>query len=235
MTKIAVLSDIHGNWEALQAVVQLDRYKECDVKCFCGDALGYYYDSEDVVTYLKEMIHNSILGNHDRIFIAKYLNGSPGKIEYEQKYGSALKLAAGSLTTKNKEWLKSLQEKAILNVAGKTIQICHGSPWDPDLYIYPDSDNAIAEKVFAEACSIVLIGHSHYQFHWEKRGKHVVNPGSVGQARKKGGLAEWAEIDIDGNSIHVHLFQIPYSIDRLVGQVSQNDPDIPYLKSILLR
>ena len=111
--------------------------------------------------------------------------------------------------------------------------MCHGSPLDPDLYLYPDSENELFDKCDAVDMDFVLIGHSHYSFIYRNKNSTLVNVGSVGQSRNMGGVAYWGVINTKNKCFEQKA--TPYDVSPLVKEVEQIDPKINYLKEILLR
>lgn len=109
----------------------------------------------------------------------------------------------------------------------------HGAPFELDYYLYPDTAKDILEKCADSNYSIVLTGHSHYPFVYKTASSLLVNVGSVGQSRRRGGLAEWAMINTENQS--VQLNSTPYDTEALIREVEAIDSDSVYLKNILIR
>ena len=229
--KIALLSDIHANWLALQAVIATDEYSSCDKVIFCGDALGYYYAASEVVSYLQKNCDYAIQGNHD----ARLLDTHAGLVSYKDKYGSGLDVAKGVLTPMQIDWISNLPHELDIDLHSYSIHLTHGSPLQRHGYLYPDSSEGEWERIFSLGYDCCIFGHSHYPFVREQEGCFIINPGSVGQPRDQGGYAGWAVLELADDGIRVKLQCAPYDVKPLVAAAKQHDPQIDYLQAVLLR
>lgn len=229
--QIAILSDIHGNSDALSCV--LDEAKLLDIKSLliAGDFVNYYYNVDKVLDLLSLWNFEAISGNHESLLSSWVNNDTREKIK--KKYGSALGKTEKALTEKQINWLINLPEKKELIINNKSVLLCHGSPWDQDQYIYPDVEKNTIEKMFLENKDIIIYGHTHYPIIHKKNHQIIVNPGSVGQTRDKIPGACWAIWNTGTNTIN--LKRTPYNTERLIKQCQVNDPNLPYLQTVLTR
>ena len=235
MTRLAVLSDIHANWYALECVINTQKFKNCDKILFCGDAIGYYYQAKKTISYLKNNIDFGIKGNHDEILNSFMENSGSVIDDYTKKYGSGLKRAVKNISPDDYRWLINLPETLEITIENKTIFISHGSPLEKNGYIYPDSPGEVIESIFSLNYNCVIFGHSHYQFFFNKNNQKIINPGSVGQPRDKGGYAGWAILDINNDNIDVSLQRTKYDTTGLLSDVKLFDSHNEYLSEVLLR
>lgn len=231
--KLAVIGDFHGNYPSLKAVIAAEKLA-CDHYLCCGDYLGYYYSSNEVIELIRTLPHTAILGNHDRDFL-RLLDGEWRMTnEYKKKYGSSLEMAMSNLAKENVYWLRSLPPILEVAVKDKRILLCHGSPWDINEYLYPDMLDQKLSAIYALNYDIVIIGHCHYQYLERYKQQIILNPGSVGQARDRAGAA-WAMVTIESNSIDIELIRTKYKIDEVVSQVKALDPEVKHLYQVLQR
>ncbi|MFM9951272.1 MAG: metallophosphoesterase family protein [Saprospiraceae bacterium] len=230
--KIAILSDIHGNHYALLQVLQKAKQIKVEKILILGDLIGYYYYPEKVLEILFEWDCKFIKGNHEDL-LKEILNGSI-KIEMvTEKHGSGHCMALERLNSAQIAELVSLPEQLQLEVDNINILMCHGSPWDPNMYLYPDTQKSTLNRACSSGTDIVLIGHSHYQFAYSYLGTTLINPGSVGQSRQTGGLADWAVLDTENGAIQ--LLSTPYDTSELIKEVFRIDPSNVYLRDVLVR
>jgi putative phosphoesterase len=235
MTKLAVISDCHGNYPALEAVVKAAKTSGCEYYLYCGDCLGYYYDGNKVIDTIRALPHTTIMGNHDRDFL-KLLDREILLIaEYRRKYGSALEIALADVSPENVAWLRALPGRQEVTLEHKRILLCHGSPWDMNEYLYPDMPAEKRSKIFALNYDMVIMGHCHYQYAMQNQRHIILNPGSVGQARDQGGTATWAIVSINHDDISVGLMRTEYNTDEVMAQINLHDPEVLYLQQILKR
>lgn len=229
--KIAILSDIHGNIFALDAVIKEIHKKNVDRVFFLGDLMGYYYHPKQVYQKLLELKATIILGNHEQLLF----DCVDGKIQLDQLrnlYGSGHRIALEEFTTSEIEILRCLPESHIEIIEGVSIACYHGTPFEKNFYLYPDTDREIFSK-----CDIgvdfVFVGHSHYPFIAQLNNSTLINVGSIGQSRVAGGIASWCLLDLRQRVIEMQA--TPYSTKVLLNLVEKNDPDIVYLSKILKR
>ena len=233
MRKIAILSDIHGNHIALKAVLQ-DISCQGIQECFVlGDMVGYYYHPVEVMHLLSKsgLKLSMIRGNHERM-IAKVLQGELTWREVSLKYGHGLQIAVQQLPKTTLQKLLSLPDQRTEERDDVSFLLCHGAPSDVDRYIYPDAP--MGEFDFPDVrANFVFLGHTHYPMIRQDSHFLLVNPGSVGQARNRGGLASWCVLNLDNDVVTMQ--STPYDITSILQECKQHDSDVPYLQDVLLR
>ena len=203
-----VISDLHSNNEALQAVLENARGQYERILC-CGDLVGYGPDPNTVVEWARANLHAVIRGNHDR--------GCSGMedLEWFNPVARAANVwTMARLTQENFEYLRGLPTGPL---AVEDFQLMHGSPMDEDEYLMSIYD---ARNVFPYLeTNVAFFGHTHVQggyawlraqyrvlgrmefFQtelWERLdadGSYLINPGSVGQPRDGDGRAAYALFD----------------------------------------
>ncbi len=197
---IALISDIHGNLEALEAVLaQLSRRDQ--VYC-AGDIVGYGPNPNECCEVLRTRQIPSVMGNHDFVCANLHLLEQEGGLPEEDRalcrkiYAQKNSVAKASswwtnrrLSPENRDYLRQLPLK--LEVEGLTI--LHGKPGSREdmlnEYVLPGLGmEALSDKVEGQ---MLVIGHSHLPI----RTPHVVNPGSVGQPRDRNWMSSYATLD----------------------------------------
>jgi putative phosphoesterase len=230
--KIAVISDIHGNYDALVAVLKKAEEEKVEHLLVLGDIVGYYYHPDKILNALAEWNFDIIKGNHEKILENLIIDPSIGE-SIRLKYGSGHEDAIKKLTKDQLKFLIELPETKSVLFNETSFLLSHGSPWSNDYYIYPDCDKETILKCDSKEHDFVLIGHSHYAFAIKNKNSVLINPGSIGQSRQTGGKASWCII----NSLNgcFQLFSTDYSVNKLIFEVSEKDPKIKYLTEILKR
>jgi diadenosine tetraphosphatase ApaH/serine/threonine PP2A family protein phosphatase len=220
-----VLTDIHANLEALDAVLTDARARGYAKTLVLGDLVGYGADPNAVVERVRALAPAAIVrGNHDKVACG---------LEQADGFNAVAKSAAfwtfAVLTPEYRQWLAALPEGPV--DVDDTVQICHGSPFDEDAYIFDELDAVRALKVATRP--LCLFGHTHYPMTFElsaetfdsvgpatageaqlelKPGsKYLVNPGSVGQPRDGDPRAAYAIVDTEHRA--VELIRLKYSIE----------------------
>ena len=230
--KVGLVSDIHSNIYALREVLN-DLDKEgVDFILSSGDLIGYYYWPRDVIEIaMNDERFICIRGNHENILNEVIKCPSAAK-NYRQKYGAGYELCQAQLSSKELNWLLSLPREATLNLGGNSFYLAHGSLGSTDRYLYPDASFEELSKNYSDS-EYTIFGHTHYPFIHQCSGQFLINPGSVGQPRDRGGLASYAVINTENKVIRFK--RISFNIKPIVEMVKQLDPELNYLSKIMER
>ncbi len=229
--KLAILSDIHGNYSAFMEVITVCQKYNIEKLLLLGDQVGYYYESEKIYNQLMSWNYLAIRGNHEDILLDYIIRDNDFRNRIDKKYGSSIK----SLISNKKiiEITQNLPFTNSLKVDNINILMCHGSRTDMGKYLYPTEKKEILEAELDEQYDFIFIGHSHYPFIYSNGKSTLINVGSVGQNRVVGGVANWGILDTS-NRVFSPM-STPYDIDQLIQMAKKNDPDIEYLQEILKR
>ncbi len=229
---IAVLSDIHGNDIALGRVLDECRRLGVERLFVLGDLVGYYCRPDSVLKMLTEWPSDVIAGNHEAMLMAAAGNEVLAD-QIRKRYGSGIDVALRSLSQDELSWLASLPARRSIELDGLKIELCHGSPWDRDFYVYPDAPQEVIDRCFIEGAHFVFMGHTHRPFIRERAGTLIANVGSVGQARDQGMVASWGILDTSRRTFG--LRRTVYDPSLLEDEARHLDPFCPYLHEILRR
>lgn len=201
--KIGLISDIHGNYEALKAVLTaLDKMDVRDIYCL-GDVTGYYSQVNEVCDVLMERGIRCVMGNHDW-----YLAGG-GSCPRSRSVNDCLVYQRKIITEKNLSWIRTFPLQHRL----QHIRMVHGGWSDPiDEYLKPTEEyfSGIDGEVF-------FSGHTHVQTLKVFGHKTYCNPGSVGQPRDQDPRAAFAVYD-DGN---ISLHRVEYDMEKVFHLMQQ--------------
>lgn len=230
--KLALLGDVHGNFRALKAVLSSARLLDVSALLITGDLVGYYDEPSIVMEMLNGWDCYIVRGNHeDMLKIARTDDEFLTKVD--AKYGTGLRSALEQLTDNQLDTLCNLPHPLELDMDNCKILLCHGSPWDNNHYIYPDSSTEDFDKCAQQQYDLVVLGHTHYSMCQEIGKTLVVNPGSVGQPRNRKPGAQWALYDTQSRALE--FFNESYDCSELVEECRVNSPELPYLAEILTR
>ena len=204
--KTLILSDIHGNLPALDAVLDLERnYDQC---LFLGDVVDYGPHPKECIAFLRESMSCGVIGNHDNALAYGVDCGCRG--DFKQFADETRAWHRTLLDDNDLTFLRSLRPLHKIEVDGFSILLGHATPAG-DLYQYlQESDIAKAVEHVSE--QVVLLGHTHIQFEKLIGDTLVVNPGSVGLARD-GGKACYGILD----NGEITLRRIPYNAEETVN------------------
>ena len=230
--KVAVLSDIHGNYSAFKQVLKKIEHEKVKHILILGDIVGYYYSPQKILESLSDWKYDMIKGNHEDI-LGNLISNPILHDAIRSKYGSGHQHALNKLDNKTIISLINLPSKKTVIIDGVSFGLNHGTPWDSNEYLYPDADVKKINRCDSIDHDFVLIGHTHYSFTHQCKNSILINPGSVGQSREKGGYAYWAIINTEDKSYHIK--KTKYNTTSLVEEINKFDPDINYNLKILTR
>ena len=218
--KICILADIHGNYDALKKC--LSEAKKINVKkILClGDYVGYYYEPDKCIDLLLKEKAICIKGNHENIFLS--LLKDKKKINFfVSKYGSGIKLALQKLKKKHIDFIKKLDDNKDIILDNIKFLLCHGSPWNINLYVYPNKFQKYVEKFNKYDYDFFLLGHTHIQMKKKINKKTILNPGSVGQPRDGSNLAKW--LIIDTKTKKIDFKKTKFNSKNIIEQINTYD------------
>jgi predicted phosphodiesterase len=219
--RVAVISDIHSNLHALEAVLA-DIQAEAPDEVWClGDIVGYGAQPNECVDAVREAVRLSLSGNHDLAVL-----GTIDVAAFSGDAGAAARWTRTVLGESQAEWLGGLKPSA--DRAG--FQLFHGSPRDP-VWDYVLSEEIAKASILQTTAPLLLVGHSHIALalRWDGEqmsgglapagtevdlggGRFVLNPGSVGQPRDGDPRAAWLLIDEEAG--RAAFRRVPYPIVR---------------------
>lgn len=180
--RIGLISDIHGNYEALKEVLAaLDLMQVTEIYCL-GDVVGYYSQVNECCDEIKKRAIPCLMGNHDW-----YVAGG-GFCPRSKSVNDCLVYQRKVITAENLEWLKAFPvERRVGN-----IHMVHGGWSDPiDEYLLEPTEEYFL-KVEGE---VFVSGHTHIQSLHHFQAKTYCNPGSVGMPRDNDPRAAFATYD----------------------------------------
>jgi predicted phosphodiesterase len=206
--RVAIVSDIHGNRQAFEAVLDAVEASDCQEMWCLGDLVGYGAEPDACVELARRYAALCLAGNHDL-----GVRGALPLEEFSRGAALAARWTQGVIVPETREYLDKL-EPAHLD---EDVGLFHASPRDP-VWEY------VLSPLQAELCldvqrhRVCLIGHSHVALSFSRSdgesasgqtrapgeqldvtgGEWLINPGSVGQPRDGDPRAAWLELDLDG-------------------------------------
>lgn len=225
-----ILSDIHGNLEALDAVLA-DAEGRYDCILCLGDVVGYGADPNPLTEWVREEATAVVRGNHDR---------ACSNDDSLELFNPAARFSAmwtrRALTDENRLYLQQLQQGPLrIEEPHGSFLLCHGSPIDEDQYVVDTDDARLLLSVLEDR--VTFFGHTHIQggFLLGPQGVHriqpwrplaispddhyLVNPGSVGQPRDGDSRAAYAIFDLEHGTVEFR--RVEYDIDGAANKIRQ--------------
>jgi diadenosine tetraphosphatase ApaH/serine/threonine PP2A family protein phosphatase len=234
-----IISDIHANLEAFEAVLAASSDAACDRVLLLGDLVGYGADPNAVVDRVRAMPDVTVIrGNHDKVAA-----GIESTESFNHLARVAIAWTAAVLTPGNRTYLAELVAGPI--AVDEQVEICHGTPFDEDVYVFDDLDALRALR--AASRPLCLFGHTHvpaafclasdelqlvgpprgerYQITLDDDTGYLVNCGSVGQPRDGDPRAAYGVLDTAARSLAVR--RIPYNVGAAQAKiVAAGLPDV---------
>ncbi|SNR99339.1 phosphoesterase, MJ0936 family [Anaerovirgula multivorans] len=220
--KIAVISDIHGNIEALNTVLEDIKVHNCDKIICLGDLVGYGPHPNEVIEKIIESKISTIMGNYDEA-VGFYLPHCGCNIDTEarkRQSKNSLKWTSENTTEEHKAFLRQLPEEQEYECQEKIIYATHGSPFAINEYIYGHQEERLQELAEEVEADIILLGHTHMPFVKRIGGKTIMHPGSVGKPKDGDNRAGYGLIEIK-ESIECKLVRVSYDINKVVEDINQ--------------
>ncbi len=232
LVRYAIISDIHANLEALQAVIKDMENQRIDKTICLGDIVGYYADPNLCTQLSRDLGFISIRGNHDDAAV-----GICTTENFNPVAQTALLWTEEKLTKENKDWLQELPDQLIID---EQFLVVHGSPWDPYAYIFSEDKVMQAFSQMRNSypeINLCFFGHTHQRAFYaseedsvkemktdthyilKNRGLFLINPGSVGQSRDHKPGASY--IIYDSKDQTIEFRHSPYNVKLTQRKVAK--------------
>ncbi len=228
-----VLSDLHANLEAVEAVLADADRRSWDRGVILGDLVGYGADPDAVLDRVRERrLFQIIRGNHDKV-----VSGVTDGMHFNALALAAARWTQQNLRTDNLSWLRGLPQGPQRAPDHLDLVLCHGSPVDEETYIL-DHESALAafEEMDFRFC---LFGHTHYPMtiavgegdlqvevpSGEEGGtvrlrageRYLINPGSIGQPRDGNPRACYLILDTEEPA--AEFYRVSYAMDKTMAKI----------------
>jgi diadenosine tetraphosphatase ApaH/serine/threonine PP2A family protein phosphatase len=232
--RIALVSDIHANLHALEAVFAALEDEQHDAVWNLGDTIGYGPRPNECCAAAQSTADLSLVGNHDLVVLGK---GDVDVSDFNPEAAAAARWTRETLTEESREFLDALSPSA----EQPGVELYHASPRDP-VWEYILTIEAALAAFRATKANLVLVGHSHVPIALQldgddvggglaragtdvdlSGGRWLLNPGSVGQPRDGDARAAYCLLDLDAGSAGFR--RVPYDIEAT--QTEMRDQGLP--------
>jgi len=221
--RVALMSDLHANLPALEAVLDHAGQEGVEAIWNLGDLVGYGAFPEEVVQHLRKSDAVSTLGRYDR----QVVRFKKRKEKWQRSKGLeeylALEWAFDQLSGKSRKYLRFLSREIRIKVQGKRVLLTHGTPGAEDGCLTADTPEKQLAKLAREAkAELILCGCSHQPFARSVEGVRFVNPGSAGLPTDGDPSAAYAILEVGAEEIQVFPYRVAYDVERLVVELSRH-------------
>jgi diadenosine tetraphosphatase ApaH/serine/threonine PP2A family protein phosphatase len=228
-SRVAVISDVHANWHALQAVLEaIDAESPQELWCL-GDVVGYGPRPNPCCESLQNRAAVSLAGNHDLGVL-----GDVDLADFAPHGIASAEWTRGVLTAGSRDFLRTLRPSG----RREGVELFHASPRDP-VWEYVLTADAVEASFAVTEEPLVLVGHSHVPLaivlsNGEFGGGHapegtdvdlgaearlLLNPGSVGQPRDGDPRAAWLLLDFDSG--RAEFRRVSYPVERTQHEIRE--------------
>ena len=228
--RVAVISDVHANLYALEAVLgEIDREPPDAVWCL-GDTVGYGPRPNECCDLVRERADRVLIGNHDLVALG---SADVALDEFNPEAAAASIWTSEQLSEQSRAFLEGLEPTAEIDGA----QLFHGSPRDP-VWEYVLTELVALESLAMTTAPLVLVGHTHvatalvldgdklqggvapegFEASLEE-GRWLLNPGSVGQPRDGNPNAAFLELDLAAK--RARFRRVPYPVERTQEEIRE--------------
>jgi diadenosine tetraphosphatase ApaH/serine/threonine PP2A family protein phosphatase len=228
--RIAVISDIHGNWHALEAVLADLDHESVDEAWCLGDIVGYGPQPNRCVEGVRGRAALCLIGNHDLAALGKI-----GIDDFSHDAAASARWTADELDDDARAFLESLEPKG----ERPGVELFHASPRDP-VSEYILSESVVRDALDRTTAELVLVGHTHIPVALLfsdsgslagglarggseielAGGRFLLNPGSVGQPRDGDPRAAYLLLDFDARTAHYR--RVPYDIEATQAEIRES-------------
>jgi predicted phosphodiesterase len=218
--RVAVISDVHANYHALEAVLRDVDADGVDAVWCLGDTVGYGPRPNECCDAVDGRSDHCLVGNHDLVVL-----GELDVADFNDEAAAAARWTADVLAAKSRDFLQRLQPLGHLS----GVDLFHASARDP-VWEYVLTEEAARATLELATAPLILVGHSHVALAIAQEGggiagglapagtevalegRLLLNPGSVGQPRDGDPRAAWLLLDLDRRSAVFH--RVPYAVQR---------------------
>lgn len=236
--KYALISDIHANRPALEAVlVDIEARSDVEAVYHLGDLVGYAPWPNEVIETIRRAGIPGVSGNYDSTVALHYKHCGcrSENAHQEQLAHQSFSWTLDHTSEDSKRWLRTLPFRIDIrplggHVSGPTIRLVHGNNVLSTVYVTEDRNDEflskMAESMGAKAGDVIAFGHTHKPWHRRVHDMHFVNTGSVGRPKDGDPRAGYVMLDVTEQEINVGFVRIAYDVEAAARAIIASElPD----------
>ena len=236
MERVAVITDIHGNLPALEAVLEAIDGMSVDAVYCGGDLVGYGPHPDEVCGLIEKRRIPTIYGNYDYA-IGRDLDdcGCAYRDQHDRELGRrSIEWTLGHTDDRSKAFMRELPFDLRFELGDSRVRLVHGSPRKVNEYLFADKPARTFERIAAGADSDVLVfGHTHQPWIHEYGGLLFVNCGSVGKPKDGDPRAAFALLDADRDGVQARIERVEYDAEAAARAVAAAGLPDEYAEKLL--
>ena len=243
MTRLALISDIHANLPALEAVLVDVDLRKPDAIYHLGDLVGYAPWPNEVVQLLMQRNMAGVAGNYDSTVATDYKHCG---CKYEDARQEELSHVSYGwtrehVTSDTKRFLGQLPFRLDVrpgggHLSGPAVILVHGTPTLNTLYWTEDRPDdfclKMAQHAGARPGDVIAFGHTHKPWYRAVENFHFVNTGSVGRPKDGDRRASYVLLTLENNEVGVEIVRVEYDIERAVAGIRESGLPVEFAEHL---
>ncbi len=224
--KLAIFSDIHANLPAMEVVRDHIAQAGYDGVYCLGDIGGYASEPNEVQAVIENMKCPVVLGNYDEgVGFQRDDCGCHYVKPFDIEMSNVSFLWTREQTSEeNKAWLRTLPREIRLEINGKRILLCHGSPRSTTEYLFENRSDGFLKQFTPGGkddarADVIVFGHTHVPYHRVVEGVHFINTGSVGRPKDGDPRAGYCVLTMEGDDISTEQVRLPYDVEATCARL----------------
>ena len=231
--RIGVLSDIHGNIAALEAVLADCDKVGLDAYVFLGDLVFFGLHPQQCFDALLERSPLVCIKGNTDANLEEVDTFHPSS-DFEKQLLEVLVDCDQHLSVEAKREIASWPISASKTIAGHHLLFCHGSPYHFSDKLTPDSiKSEVATRLEHESAELILCGHTHMPGEFMIKGKHIANVGAVGYSFDGDKCPSYAILEVDEEHLTIELRRVDYDCTEYTRELTQATNELPLFSLIL--
>ncbi|MDF2594948.1 MAG: phosphodiesterase, family [Clostridia bacterium] len=223
MKRIAIISDIHANIEALDAVLEHIKGQKCEAIFCTGDLVGYGPRPNEVIDKIRKGHIPTIMGNYDEAvgFLLPACGCYNSDVRAKMHSTNSLKWTITQTTPINREFLRNLPEELEIELGDKKVLLMHATSDSISEYIYEEDTERFSELLDFVRQDIYVYGHTHlpYMHTFKEKNKIIINAGSVGRPKNGDNRATYVILAIEDSRVETVIHKVPYDVEKVIKEI----------------
>jgi putative phosphoesterase len=237
MERVAVITDIHANLPALEAVLEAIESSGVDAVYCGGDLVGYGPHPNEVCRLIEKREIPTIYGNYDYA-IGRDLEDCGCAYRDQQDRELGQRSVAWTLEhtdRQSKDFMRGLPFDLRFEMDGRRARLVHGSPRKVNEYLFADKPARTFERIAAGAdCDVLVFGHTHQPWVAEYGGVLFVNCGSVGKPKDGDPRASFAVLELAGGELGSTIERAEYDAELVAREVAESGLPPEYAEKLVM-
>jgi putative phosphoesterase len=237
MERVAVITDIHANLPALEAVLEHIEERGVDAIYCGGDLVGYGPHPNEVCALIEDRGIPTIYGNYDYAIGRDEEDcGCAYRDQHDRELGQqSIAWTLEHTDERSKAFMRGLPFDLRFELGGRRMRLVHGSPRKVNEYLFEDKPARTFERIAAGAdCDVLVFGHTHQPWIREYGGVLFVNCGSVGKPKDGDPRAAFALLESEEDGVAARIERVEYDAQSVGREVAAAGLPSEYAERLVL-